>query len=511
MKKTNKILSAVCAALMAAQVMAAGVSAAQPKDNLYYYYNGIYYTSYDDVKAVCGNDTFQMRVIPEYYAVRWYNAVTNTFSTTPVAGYNPVFVATAAPSAGTSAPSTSLNYNFENKKGHFYSSNTGKYYSDLYSAYAASNGNSYYITQLNGANGQWYNTYTGLHYMTEQDARNASAQGDVYVVTNSILDGSVSNIIPPTETIVTNGYKGYYYKGKYYDTLYAAIKAGGQGLGIDITYIPYNYYYNRYDYGYYYNGKYYATLDAAIKAGGHGLGIDITYVPYSYYYDGYYGYHYNGYYYYFNNGTLIDPYNILNGTITGFPILNTNTSSSSSAKAEYGTPYINGKKNRAGWDVVKQFIESTKKGGTVNVNMNGAVSVDSSVMKALAGKNVNVVFILENGVKWTINGKNITDAQKINIDTEYNIDYIPKKLVNKATKDAVAKAQIGISDSFASLGTSASVTVKFNKERAGSTVVVYRYDNKSNSLKSVSKAKVQSDGSCTFTVKAGGPYLCVIK
>ena len=143
--------------------------------------------------------------------------------------------------------------------------------------------------------------------------------------------------------------------------------------------------------------------------------------------------------------------------------------------------------------------------------MNGCSVVDKSVFDALDGRNVSVTFVLDNGVKWTVNGKNVDTPQDVTIYTEYNIDYIPASLVKKASNGAVSKAQVGVSTSFNDFGTTASVTVKFNKKRADLTAVVYRYNPDSKSLKAVYKTKVQSDGSCTFTVDQGGPYLIVLK
>ena len=121
------------------------------------------------------------------------------------------------------------------------------------------------------------------------------------------------------------------------------------------------------------------------------------------------------------------------------------------------------------------------------------------------------MIILDNGVKWTVNGKNVDTAQDMIIYTQYNIDFIPDKLVSKASKDAVSKAEIGISNNYDSFGSEASVTVRFAAKRSGCTAVVYRYDPDANSLKGIAKSKVQSDGSCTFSVTAGGPYLIVLK
>ncbi|MGN1105923.1 MAG: hypothetical protein ACI4RH_04670, partial [Huintestinicola sp.] len=228
--------------------------------------------------------------------------------------------------------------------------------------------------------------------------------------------------------------------------------------------------------------------------------VDITYVPYNYYgnaYKNYYGYY--GYYGY------IDPYYAVRNDLYNKDKI------TATKEAEDGVPYIYGNKKRAGWSTVVKYINAASKGSTIKVDMNGSTTISKDVLKALDGKNVNVTFVLDNGVKWTINGKDVDKAQDMTIFTKYNIDYIPEKLVNKAAKDAVSKAEIGISNDYSSFGSEASVTVRFSDKRAGCIAVVYRYDPDANSLKGVDKAKVQSDGSCTFSVTAGGPYLIVLK
>ncbi|MGN1101594.1 MAG: hypothetical protein ACI4RG_05325, partial [Huintestinicola sp.] len=220
------------------------------------------------------------------------------------------------------------------------------------------------------------------------------------------------------------------------------------------------------------------------------------YVPYNYYgnaYTNYYGYY--GY---------VDPYYTFRNELQ-------NKDKTTSKTAEDGEPYIYGNKKKAGWSTIIKYINAASKGDNIKVDMNGAAVISKDVLKALDGKNVSLTCVLDNGVKWTINGKDVDKAQDMVIYTKYNIDYIPTKLVNKASKNAVAKAQIGISNDYSSFGSEASVTVRFSEKRAGCVAVVYRYDLNSNSLKGVEKAKVLSDGSCTFSVTAGGPYLIVLK
>lgn len=538
-KKLTKSIAATAAALlMATQAMAFSASAYQPD---YYYYNGIYYSSpYDAAAAAGGNhgayDTVPYSKIPSSAKLKYYDPVAKVQYDSEE----------AARAAGVKNPveiyvgSYYINNNYYYSGTGYYCSLNGKYYSTYRDALSAAGNQAKYVTYVGdiARPNLYYSSYTGLYYSTYQDAVNAS-RGDTSKVSymggdywygyygygydygyfystytgkyyssysaalsaskgNDAFVRSVGYLYTPSAAEYGSIYK-YYYNGVSYPSLDAAKKAGGT-VGVDIYYSPVGNT-ERVGYYYYYNGTYYGTIEAAKKAGGTALGTDITYVPYNYY-----GNAYNNYYGYFGKYGYIDPYYVVRNDL-----LNKDKVSTSTKEAEDGEPYIYGNKKRAGWSTVIKYINAASKGDNIKVDMNGASTISKDVLKALDGKNVSVTFVLDNGVKWTINGKDVDTAQDMIIFTKYNIDYIPEKLVNKASKDAVSKAQIGISNDYSSFGSEASVTVRFSEKRAGCVAVVYRYDPDSNSLKGVDKAKVQSDGSCTFSVDAGGPYLIVLK
>ena len=507
-KKLVKSIAATAAALlMATQAMAFSASA---YENYYYYYGGVYYSSpFDAINAAGGNagsyETVHYSKLPSDAKLQYYDSITKKkYATKEEAekdgAKNPVEIYVG------SYYNNNYNYNYYNYYGYYYSSYTGKYYKTYADALNASKGITSYVTYVGGNYwygdywygynynnyGYYYSSYTGKYYSTYQAALNASKGNSSYVTHVGYLYNKNLD-----EAAIGSIYK-YYYNGVAYPSLQAAKDAGGT-VGVDIYYSIYGNT-DRVGYYYYYNGTYYGTLEAAKKAGGTDLGVDITYVPYNYYgnaYKNYYGYY--GYYGY------IDPYYAVRNDLYNKDKI------TATKEAEDGVPYIYGNKKRAGWSTVVKYINAASKGSTIKVDMNGSTTVSKDVLKALDGKNVNVTFVLDNGVKWTINGKDVDKAQDMTIFTKYNIDYIPEKLVNKAAKDAVSKAEIGISNDYSSFGSEASVTVRFSDKRAGCIAVVYRYDPDANSLKGVDKAKVQSDGSCTFSVTAGGPYLIVLK
>ena len=501
-KRLSKSIAAIaCAALMASQMVAFDASAAIANGGHYYYYNGVYYSSADDAtNAANGNSGAWVAVpedrVPDSAVLKYYDPLTGR-------QYNTL---DEAKKAGVLNPSViyigSYNgYNGYNGYYGYYSSYTKKYYNTYQEALNASLGISSYVTYV-GYNdyygygygygygydyGLYYSSYTKKYYYSYAEALAASKGMSSYVTyvgyAYRYYDGVPGSI-----------YR-YYYNGVAYPTLQAAIDAGGT-VGVDIYYSPTG---SQGDvkYYYYYKGTYYGSLQAAINAGGTAVGVDISYVPYGYFGNQtmYNAPYYNGYYGYYN------PFgynNIFADKDTG-------------DKAEDGEPYIYGRNTKAGWKTIVKYINAASKGSNIKVDMNGCTVVDDSVLEAIDGRNVSVTFVLENGTKWTINGKKVTDPQDINIYTEYNIDYIPSSLVKKASKNSISKAQIGVSTTFSDFGAKANVTVKFSSKRAGCTAVVYRYDPDTNSLKGVCKSKVQSNGSCTFTAEQGGPYLIVLK
>lgn len=509
MKKTSKrLMAAAAAVVMAAQFAAFNASA---DDTQLYLYGGYYYENYND--AVLASNSNLGSIQPVSKSTLSLAGVTTLWAANGVVystkaeaeSHGLASEAYAAGSVGHVSSSVTGNTTYR-----WFSLLTGKYYSTYADALLASGsnsdlvldrGNGYYDSSYTG---WWYSSYTGKVYSSYSDAVKASGGNSAYVSRYGTYygnyDGQASTI-----------YR-YYYNGVPYGTLEDAQRAGGTALGVDIFYSPIGSTGST-TYYYYYNNKYYGSLSAAQAAGGTALGVDISLVPYNYYYNSYYdGVYYGAPYgnYYYGYGMYGDPFYTYNQL---FANKNNSSSSSSSSKkeAEDGEPYISGHKTRAGWDTISTYIKNAKSGANINVVMNGGTLVSADALSALKGKNVSLTCTLDNGVKWVINGKNVTEAKDIDLYTKYNIQYIPASLVKKASKDAVSKAQIGITQSFDALGTKANVSVKFSTSRAGCTAVAYRYDPLTNTLKGVSRSKVQDNGRCTIAITEGGPYLIVLK
>ncbi|MGN0665620.1 MAG: hypothetical protein ACI4KF_03755 [Huintestinicola sp.] len=508
--KLSKSIAAVAAAgVIASQTMAISALAV----DYYYYVNGVYYSTFEDALYEAHGGTYESVPASRVTGVtRWYSQDThkiyNTLAEAQAAGdhYSEVIVPTNSAYYGYGLWYSSLTGQYYNtyadavaaSNGHseyvsqgsyygytgtyYYSTVTGRYYTSYSAALSASNNDSTKVVTIDGNNYYYgtygygyYSTLTHRYYSTYAAALAASNNNPKYVVSlnNSFYNGSYSSI-----------YR-YYFNGVFYGSLQEAINAGGTALGVDIFYTPYGFS-GDVTYVYYYDGHYYGSLAAAQAAGGTKVGVDIFYVP-----EGYYG---------STNNVFFHPYGYVTGTTT-----------TSTTTASDGTPYIYGKSTKHGWNTIIKYLKNSSKGSTVTIDMNGSAIVSGDALAAIKGKNVNLTCVLDNGAKWTINGKDVVTAADMNIYVEYNANYIPSKLLKKGVKDSVSYTQVAISNKYGDLNAESLVTVKFNKKRAGLTAHVYVYDNVANSLKGVCKSKVLSDGSCTFTAEEGGPYLIVLK
>ena len=285
--------------------------------------------------------------------------------------------------------------------------------------------------------------------------------------------------VPASVASVNPYYPGYYYNGRYY-----------------------------YNGGYYYNGRYYYN----------GYYYDYPYgyyydYPYSYY-NGYYnGYYYDPYYYgYTYNYGL--PYGYYYGDANYYSYMGFKTTSQvrrdNTKEVSKGTPYITHAKSYNGWSELTKFAKDAKSGNNLYITLNGASQIPADIIAAVKGKDVLLSFTCDNGAVWSIYGKDVREAKAIDPNIEYDINYVPKNLKKQARKGTVAAYRVGITKSYDDLGTSASITVKVGKSRAGLTAQVYLYDENKGSLVPVYKSKVKDNGLLIFDITSGGPYFITL-
>ncbi|MBR4097238.1 MAG: hypothetical protein IKK42_08060, partial [Oscillospiraceae bacterium] len=284
-----------------------------------------------------------------------------------------------------------------------------------------------------------------------------------------------------------------YMVGSYYYPSYSAAYSAAGGNSSLITWIkdytsaPTNYFSEV-------TGSFYTTYAAALSASG-GYSDKVTVLNGAY--DYYYGYPYYDYYYGYYNYN--DPYY--------YYFFNKNNSSSSSSK-DTTTATLGSKK---GWKSIATYLKKVSAGSSATIDMNKETVIPADVMSAIKGRNVTLKFVLDNGVTFTVNGKDVTTAKDVDIDTTYNTRSISKKLIKAAYKknDAVSSAQLSIDAG--TLGFNSDLTVKFSAKRGGYKAKLYRYNASKNSLSLVDTATIGSTGKCNFdNVTKGGEFVIII-
>ncbi|MDE6764474.1 MAG: hypothetical protein K2J73_12465 [Oscillospiraceae bacterium] len=394
--------------------------------------------------------------------------------------------------AGQNTSTPGYSYQYASSTNNVYLGTNGKYYPNLSSLYAS--GTSLAATKK--PDGLTYgetlsSSASGLVYFDRDTGTFSSVPiGDYVQILGYSSNYDYNDYNKPSNY---DTYDVYKVGNTYYPTLSSALAAAANNYSL-ITKI---YDYSRPQTNYFSKttGRYYATYADALKASGNSSSNVYTFSYYTNdnYYDYLYGYGYgyaDPYYYYW-----LDRQNNKNDDTT--------SSTSDSTTASVG--------NRKGWTAVAKYLGSLKNGSSVTVSMNNETSIPSSVTSAIKGKNITVRFTLKNGVVFAINGNDISTASSIDIDTAYNTNMVPTKLVKAAYKknDAVSSAQITISGG--SFGADADVTVKFATKRAGCTAKLYRYNAARETLSLVSTAKVQSTGKCTFgDVDQGGNFVITL-
>lgn len=159
-------------------------------------------------------------------------------------------------------------------------------------------------------------------------------------------------------------------------------------------------------------------------------------------------------------------------------------------------------------DTIVEEIKEAKEGGSVSVDMGSATVLSGEVLKAAKGKDVNIAFQM-NGYTWTINGKDITEADLKDIDLEVKtgVHGIPEDVVKKLAGERDT-LQITLAHEGA-FGFTAELTVYIGEEYDGQYGNLFWYNN-DKKMEYIDSDKVKADGCATFTFTHASDYVIVL-
>lgn len=99
-------------------------------------------------------------------------------------------------------------------------------------------------------------------------------------------------------------------------------------------------------------------------------------------------------------------------------------------------PFIYKNEKKYGWNDIITDVTDTKIGDTVEVDMNGTSEIPTKVLRALRGKNVDLVLHMNRYFSWVINGMDIQDSTNIDLEVYEGNENISVDLIDQVTGDA---------------------------------------------------------------------------
>ena len=160
-------------------------------------------------------------------------------------------------------------------------------------------------------------------------------------------------------------------------------------------------------------------------------------------------------------------------------------------------------------DKIDEAVKSAKEGDTVKVDMTKTTTLPDDALKAIKGKNVTVELDMGNGVKWTINGKDVTDASKrIDMSVTVGTADIPIDVINNVSGEryniVISLAHNG------DFGFKVTLTIEMRKQDVGLCANLYYYNPKSDALEYISCGQIKEDGTVDLDFSHASDYTIIV-
>lgn len=177
--------------------------------------------------------------------------------------------------------------------------------------------------------------------------------------------------------------------------------------------------------------------------------------------------------------------------------------------SDAGDPFIENDPDIQGWQSIKEKVEKTDNGGTVNVDMNGTSIVPGEILELIRGRDVTLVFRMENGIRWSVDGKTIAAGQLQDIDFSVQADAgnIPSEIVDRTAGERY-RLELGFRFDGA-FGFTAVLSIYLGDQNAGLRARLYQYDENTGKLELVRSAQVSEDGILELPFAQAASYLIV--
>ena len=176
-------------------------------------------------------------------------------------------------------------------------------------------------------------------------------------------------------------------------------------------------------------------------------------------------------------------------------------------------PFLKGENGKEGWDVIREEAKQAPAGEEITVDMNGTTEVPGSLFDLIRGEDVTVVFAMDNGITWSVNGRDVTVEGVRDID--FGVKYgeqaqgnIPVSVITNVTGE---KFYTGLSLAYdGEFGFQAVLTVNMDQKNAGLYASLYYYNEQTGEMEFICEEEIAEDGSVALTFTHASEYILVV-
>ena len=164
-----------------------------------------------------------------------------------------------------------------------------------------------------------------------------------------------------------------------------------------------------------------------------------------------------------------------------------------------------------GWESIADEIAAADDGDSITINMNGETEVPAEIFEDVAGKDVDLVFDMGDGLSWSANGQDIpegTNLTDLDLGVDLGTDGIPVDVINAITgeKDSV-QITLAYDGDF---GFTLTLTAPLGEDNAGYWANLYYYDEDTEAMNLEAAAEIGVDGSVSLPLSHASQYAIVI-
>lgn len=170
-------------------------------------------------------------------------------------------------------------------------------------------------------------------------------------------------------------------------------------------------------------------------------------------------------------------------------------------------------KNDEKWKMVREELGVSKEGATVTVDMADTTVVPGIVFDDMKGKDLTITFVMDNGITWSVNGKDITADNIGNIDFDVKVgadanDTIPVEVINNVSGE---RFYTNISLTYeGEFGFKAVLTLNMEAKNAGLFANLFYFNEQTNTLEFICADEIAEDGTAELIFTHASEYTVVI-